>query len=313
MDIGKWQLRLVHEGASLKEGFLHDLMKPGTCLELLALVVEEPEMLERCKLLHKCFNNRQFVYCYGSLRQVSQVVKTEKEAILNGDVAFHFEGDNLLELLLKNWKVQDIEEPMSWLLSGGASVNQCSSDGCTPLLSACARGLGKAGLILLQHGAKAHETGPNGEDSLTSALKFFARTPVKPRSCEEDMDLGRLCCLLRASDIDRGNRTLNVLERARLALSQAAIELGLCASVGTTLNKQMILDRAFDVEKSSLEAGAGEDLWAGWPGAFFSFSQPLSQDSAWDDSFSLARARILSHWTDSGQMEVDNDGAVYMG
>ena len=60
----------------------------------------------------------------------------------------------------------------SLLLASGASVNACSVDRSTPLLSACSRGFAQVAKTLLQHGASAEAT-LQSDDALRSALKFF--------------------------------------------------------------------------------------------------------------------------------------------
>ena len=296
MGIYKWQLRLVHDGVPLQDGMLvKDLVKAEeTSLELLAFVVEGAEVLERSKKLHWNLRLRRFPFRHY---HGVGLLDSHKDDILNGDVAFHFHGDSLLELLLRNCPQAEIAEPMSWMLAGGASVNQRSSDGSTPLLSACCRGLGKEGLVLLQHGAKPRDKLPDEDDALVSALKFFeACETVNARAREEDLDLGLLCCALRASNIGRAKdkKLLSQLEEARLTLSQAAIEVALVASPRIELSKSKIL------EKSGMDVGLaealGEELWAGWPTAFFTFSDKIPQDPEdWDGFFSVARSRILSY------------------
>ena len=293
------------------DGSLNQLLgEDKESVEFMALVVEDPEILERSKVLHASFKRSGYVYSYGRMQPVTHPVKLQKEAIINGELAFHFQGDNLLELLLSNWPPHNIEEPMSWLLSGGASVNQCSNDGCTPLQAACDRGLGKLGLILLQHGAKAQEVFPSGDDALLSVLKFFEKT--KPRTREEDLDLARLSCALRASKIDKSlSGKVNELEEARLALSQAALELGLLAPAGHSIDKKKIFERA------NCKLSDSEELWQGWPCAFFTFADKISKDSVdWDPFFSRVRKHILSHEVTKAENIYDvyeSEGCVYLG
>ena len=214
LGVGKWQLRLIHDGQVLEQGLIKELTTEKT-LEVMALVVENPAVTERSQQLRQAFRRKQL--------RGGDAINRHEEAILNGEVAFDFEGDNLMELLLSNWSPDLIERPLHMLLAGGASVNSRSNDGYTPLLTACSRGLGKAAKLLLQHGADPLQRLAHGDrdDALSSALKFFqACCEVNSWSREDDLDLGRTCCLLRAANIQAAPALLP-LEQARLKLSQA--------------------------------------------------------------------------------------------
>ena len=227
LGIRKWQLRLIHGAMVLNDGGLIKELVAETetneTVEVMALAVEAIEVKERSKELFSIFKRRIRTQHFH-IDAINRINRHE-EAILNGEVAFDYLGDNMLELLLNNWPSGAIERPMSLLLAGGACVNSPSNDGYTPLLIACSRGLGEEANLLLEHGASPRQHLPNGDDALISALKFFqACSEVNARSRQEDLHLGWTCCILRAAHI-RSATGLLPLEEARLKLSQAGERL----------------------------------------------------------------------------------------
>jgi len=289
LGIRKWQLRLIHGGMVLNNrGLIKELVgAEAETVELIALAVEATDVKERSKKLWSVFKSQTFP-------GFSKINRDDKHAVLNGEVDFDYDGDNMLELLLKNPCSFVIEIFMDSLLAGGACVNSPSNDGYTPLLTACSRGLGEEANLLLEHGASPRQHLPNGDDALISALKFFqACSEVNARSRQEDLHLGWTCCILRAAHI-RSATGLLPLEEARLKLSQAAIELALLAPAAVSLCQKRILEKSA-VDPAVAEA-FGEDLWAGWPQAFFTFSLQIPKVvHDWDKDFSVARQRILAY------------------
>eukprot|EP00913_Durusdinium_trenchii_P030752 g28802.t1 len=180
------------------------------------------------------------------------VVKLHEKSILLGDVDFQCEGDNLLELLIWNCPVEDILWVMPLLLQGGCPVNVPSATGAVPLVTACKRGLGQVGQILLQQGADPFATW-HGEDALDCALYYLYR-------CQ-----------------------------CRRGLRRSHGGMCLFAPRGAMLSREKVLER------SGVQNTFGDALWAGWPMAFFTFSDKISpHQMGWDDSFSSARALVLA-------------------
>ncbi|CAE7656372.1 mtpn [Symbiodinium microadriaticum] len=224
-----------------------------------------------------------------------QALSKHRENILQGDIDFNYKGNNLLERAVANLPPGDVEDFASVLMNGGADVNHSSRDGYTPLLSACSRGLAKVARVLLQRGARRHETGPRGSTALEEALAFFrACVDCRAYEREEDLDLGRLCCSLRSDSIEMARRQgLPELTSARLRLSEAATEKALLGNTSVTLTQEETLAKS-GLDKSFAE-GLGPELWEGWPYAFLTFGLdiPTSAKTASRD-FTNARSRILS-------------------
>ena len=235
LGIRKWQLRLIHGGMVLNNrGLIKELVgAEAETVELIALAVEATDVKERSKKLWSVFKSQTFP-------GFSKINRDDKHAVLNGEVDFDYDGDNML---LKNPCSFVIEIFMDSLLAGGACVNSPSNDGYTPLLTACRRGLSKEINLLLQHGANPQQQLPNGDDALVSALNFFHAcskvNDVNARPLQEDLDLGRTCCIFRDTNIQSATGLLP-LEEARLKLSQAAIELALLARAGASLCQKRI-------------------------------------------------------------------------
>jgi len=292
LGIRKWQLRLIHGGMVLNNrGLIKELVgAEAETVELIALAVEATDVKKCSKDMSLNFKGDLW-FSFDMLSRDSQ------QALLYGELDFHYDGDNMLELLLKNPHSFVIQSFMSLLLRGGACVNSPSNDGYTPLLTACRRGLSKEINLLLQHGANPQQQLPNGDDALVSALNFFHAcskvNDVNARPLQEDLDLGRICCILRANNIQSATGLLP-LEEARLKLSQAAIELALLAPAAVSLCQKRILEKSA-VDPAVAEA-FGEDLWAGWPTAFFTFSRQIPKvGHAWDKDFLAARRQILRY------------------
>ena len=289
LGIRKWQLRLIHGGMVLNNrGLIKELVgAEAETVELIALAVEATDVKKCSKDMSLNFKGDLW-FSFDMLSRDSQ------QALLYGELDFHYDGDNMLELLLKNPHSFVIQSFMSLLLRGGACVNSPSNDGYTPLLTACRRGLSKEINLLLQHGANPQQQLPNGDDALVSALNFFhACSEVNACPLQEDLDLGRICCILRANNIQSATGLLP-LEEARLKLSQAAIELALLARAGASLCQKRILEKS-GIDPALTEA-FGEDLWAGWPTAFFTFSGQIPKvGHAWDKDFLAARHKILRY------------------
>jgi hypothetical protein len=190
LGIRKWQLRLIHGGMVVNNrGLIKELVgAEAETVELIALAVEATDVKERSKKLWSFFKSQFF-------SGFSKINRDDEHAVLNGEVDFDYDGDNMLELLLKNPFPLVIEIFMDSLLAGGACVNSPSNDGYTPLLTACRRGLSKQIKHLLQLGANPQQQLPNGDDALVSALNFFHAcskvNDVNARPLQEDLDLGR--------------------------------------------------------------------------------------------------------------------------
>lgn len=239
--------------------------------------------------------NRHIFWRHQAVFAQEEALSKHRENILQGDIDFNYKGNNLLERAVTNLPPGDVEDFASVLMNGGADVNRSSRDGYTPLLSACSRGLAKVAQVLLQRGARRHETGPRGGTALDEALAFFkACVECRAYEREEDLDLGRLCCGLRSDSIEMARRQgLPELALARLRLSEAATEKALLGNAGVTLTQEEILAKS-GLEKSFAE-GFGPELWAGWPYAFLTFGLdvPKGAKTASQD-FTNARSRILS-------------------
>ena len=292
LGIRKWQLRLIHGGMVVNNrGLIKELVgAEAETVELIALAVEATDVKKCSKDMSLNFKGDLW-FSFDMLSRDSQ------QALLYGELDFHYDGDNMLELLLKNPHSFVIQSFMSLLLRGGACVNSPSNDGYTPLLTACRRGLSKQIKHLLQLGANPQQQLPNGDDALVSALNFFHAcskvNDVNARPLQEDLDLGRTCCIFRATNIQSATGLLP-LEEARLKLSQAAIELALLARAGASLCQKRILEKS-GMDPALTEA-FGEDLWAGWPTAFFTFSGQIPKvGHAWDKDFLAARHKILRY------------------
>ena len=172
LGIRKWQLRLIHGGMVLNNrGLIKELVgAEAETVELIALAVEATDVKKCSKDMSLNFKGDLW-FSFDMLSRDSQ------QALLYGELDFHYDGDNMLELLLKNPHSFVIQSFMSLLLRGGACVNSPSNDGYTPLLTACRRGLSKQIKHLLQLGANPQQQLPNGDDALVSALNFSTLSP----------------------------------------------------------------------------------------------------------------------------------------
>ena len=219
-----------------------------------------------------------------------------KEHILLGEVDFFYNGDNLLELAARSLPRSEAKEIGCLLLDGGSDVNGESSDGFTPLQTACCRGLVGLSELLLQRGANRFRASPTGEDALDCALGFLAACDLfGSQARQEDVDLAKLCCRLRNSRIERARssgKLPSALAKARLCLSQVATQLALLGGKFVKLSQEEVFEMS-GLSKASVQS-FGKQLWAGWPGAFLTFDTLISNVPDIQESFAHARSRVLS-------------------
>jgi len=299
LGVTAWQLRLLQlNGELANSGVLGDLLpSEEDTLDLTAVTMRHrPDVLRNSEDLAMALGSRNGFYRLNrNIFWRHQALSKHRENILQGDIDFNYKGNNLLERAVANLPPGDVEDFASVLMNGGADVNHSSRDGYTPLLSACSRGLAKVARVLLQRGARRHETGPRGSTALEEALAFFrACVDCRAYEREEDLDLGRLCCSLRSDSIEMARRQgLPELTSARLRLSEAATEKALLGNTSVTLTQEETLAKS-GLDKSFAE-GLGPELWEGWPYAFLTFGLdiPTSAKTASRD-FTNARSRILS-------------------
>ena len=231
------------------------------------------------------------------LSRSSLAQQAVKERILLGEVDFFYNGDNLLELAARSLPRIDAKETGCLLLDGGADVNGKSSDGYTPLQTACCRGLVGLSELLLQRGANRFTASPSGEDALDCALGFLAAcNRFGSQEREEDVDLAKLCCRLRNSRIERARSSgelVSSLVKARLCLSRVATQLALLGGKFVKLSQKEVFERS-GLSEASVQSFQ-KHLWAGWPGAFLTFDTCISEEPKIQESFAHARSRVLAY------------------
>eukprot|EP00438_Fugacium_kawagutii_P025568 Skav230003 [mRNA] locus=scaffold17:202092:203842:- [translate_table: standard] len=164
-----WKLQLVH-GAHILRGAapLKDL---GSDVEVMAIVANNEEVLQRSRELLEFFRDRHRTWGQAENERY-------RDAICNGEVDFNFEGWNFLERAIRKGHVNCVD----LLLSSGASVNNVSINGSTPLMACaycpCYRIMGcrcnircdetrlQIAHTLLKHGADPNVTSLDGSTPL---------------------------------------------------------------------------------------------------------------------------------------------------
>ncbi|CAE7355912.1 unnamed protein product [Symbiodinium microadriaticum] len=297
LGLSTWQLRLLLDGEIMdKRGRLEEIAPAeGHELQVLTVTVPLPsEVASRSSRLWTLLRNRitRDVLSRSSLAQ-----QAVKERILLGEVDFFYNGDNLLELAARSLPRIDAKETGCLLLDGGADVNGKSSDGYTPLQTACCRGLVGLSELLLQRGANRFTASPSGEDALDCALGFLAAcNRFGSQEREEDVDLAKLCCRLRNSRIERARSSgelVSSLVKARLCLSRVATQLALLGGKFVKLSQKEVFERS-GLSEASVQSFQ-KHLWAGWPGAFLTFDTCISEEPKIQESFAHARSRVLAY------------------
>ncbi|CAE7591827.1 unnamed protein product [Symbiodinium natans] len=296
LGVSTWQLRLLLDGEIMdKRGRLEEIAPAeGHELEVLTVTVPLPSEVEsRSSGLWVLLRNR---ITRDVLYRSSLMNRAVKEHILLGEVDFFYNGDNLLELAARSLPRSEAKEIGCLLLDGGSDVNGESSDGFTPLQTACCRGLVGLSELLLQRGANRFRASPTGEDALDCALGFLAACDLfGSQARQEDVDLAKLCCRLRNSRIERARssgKLPSALAKARLCLSQVATQLALLGGKFVKLSQEEVFEMS-GLSKASVQS-FGKQLWAGWPGAFLTFDTLISNVPDIQESFAHARSRVLS-------------------
>lgn len=110
---------------------------------------------------------------------------------------------------------------------------------------------------------------PWSPDPLVPAPEIVFRNPA------QGFALARAICDLRQRQAAMDTPPMDPLAAARVALARAATELALlCRCGGEAITKQAVAHAA-GIPQADLDAH-GDDLWAGWPMAFLTFSEPKS-------------------------------------
>ncbi|CAE7268095.1 unnamed protein product [Symbiodinium sp. CCMP2456] len=297
LGLSTWQLRLLLDGEIMdKRGRLEEIAPTeGDELQVLTVTVPLPsEVASRSCRLWALLRNR----ITPDVLYRSSLTKPEvKERILLGEVDFFYNGDNLLELAARSLPRSVAKEIGCLLLDGGSDVNGKSSDGFTPLQTACCRGLVGLSELLLQRGANRFRASPAGEDALDCALGFLAACDrFGSQEREEDVDLAKLCCRLRNSRIERARSSGELpssLAKARLCLSRVATQLALLGGKFVKLSQKEVFERS-GLSQASVQSFE-KQLWAGWPGAFLTFDTRISEVPKIQESFAHARSRVLAY------------------
>lgn len=304
LGLSTWQLRLLLDGEIMdKRGRLEEIA-PAEGHELQVLTVTSPKLFTRVPLPSEVVSRSSRLWTLlrnritrDVLSRSSLVQLAVKERILLGEVDFFYNGDNLLELAARSLPRIDAKETGCLLLDGGADVNGKSSDGYTPLQTACCRGLVGLSELLLQRGANRFTASPSGEDALDCALGFLAACDrFGSQEREEDVDLAKLCCRLRNSRIERARSSgelVSSLAKARLCLSRVATQLALLGGKFVKLSQKEVFERS-GLSEASVQSFQ-KHLWAGWPGAFLTFDTWISEEPKIQESFAHARSRVLAY------------------
>mmetsp|Transcript_29876 Transcript_29876/g.55999 ORF Transcript_29876/g.55999 Transcript_29876/m.55999 type:complete len:469 (-) Transcript_29876:261-1667(-) len=306
LGVSTWQLRLaLSDGSLAKGGSISSLMGPEEDhLDVTAVTLKVRwEVTERSRELSLALGKRYDFYRMAGMVHFRHTALAKfRDDILEGDVQFDYQGNNLLELAVSNVSADQAPAVAKLFMDGGADLNGRSRDGYTPLLSACSRGLAKVADELVQRGARRTEILPGGDTALKCALRFFkACLEHKSMEREEDLELARFCCSLRSHEIELALKAgLTSLAAARLQLSDAATRLALLGPTGVVLRQEDVLRETGLPE--SLVAALGEQLWEGWPHAFLTFGLDVpARAESFEDDFTSARSRVLYYRASSYQ------------
>eukprot|EP00929_Paragymnodinium_shiwhaense_P101803 TRINITY_DN64999_c0_g1_i1.p1 TRINITY_DN64999_c0_g1~~TRINITY_DN64999_c0_g1_i1.p1 ORF type:complete len:565 (-),score=45.08 TRINITY_DN64999_c0_g1_i1:319-2013(-) len=179
------------------------------------------------------------------------------------------------------------------LLQAGISADETDMSSGTSLLhEACHAGRGEVAMLLLDNGAEPFSRSRGGSTPFDLAITHFRRHS-HPDSVEVEAMVKAMCRMRRDPAMQQQQPAS--FELARRVLSCTATEIALFKAWGASLSKDEVAARS-GLSPSTLELW-GQDLWAGWPGAFLDLSAtvkvPDSNRDKLDENFTLVRTRIL--------------------
>eukprot|EP00746_Dinoflagellata_sp_MGD_P001757 gnl/MRDRNA2_/MRDRNA2_103341_c0_seq1.p1 gnl/MRDRNA2_/MRDRNA2_103341_c0~~gnl/MRDRNA2_/MRDRNA2_103341_c0_seq1.p1 ORF type:complete len:565 (-),score=66.17 gnl/MRDRNA2_/MRDRNA2_103341_c0_seq1:162-1856(-) len=174
-------------------------------------------------------------------------------------------------------------------------------EGYQVLKHAFREGCGEMALLCLRHGADPSAV------SLHEAVAYFrgrgrlrSSDPLVPapetvfKNPADGFALVRAICHLRQCQAVMSNAPVDPLAAARATLARVATELALLQPFGGESITKQAVAHAAGIPQLELDA-YGEDLWAGWPMAFLSFSEPRAGPcTRLDNDFMRVRACLVA-------------------